>query len=324
MSYNSYKEVTTMKNFTKRISLALSSVLMASMMVVNASAASATQGAVCAGNSTSTVEYYVAGSGCLSDTDVNALLGKLSSSADSGTANSSSNCQSTTSNCQTTTSAVQGLDTSGSCAAIPEKSSNAAADSTASSCPTVSGSSTSGQCGTLSADLSSILEQFGLNTSNSSTASSVQTPQTTEEDTAASSPEVTETSNSGNSDISSFEQQVVTLVNQQRTALGLAPLTLSSELSNVARTKSQDMSDNNYFSHTSPTYGSPFDMLTSFGISYSSAGENIAMGYQTPEAVVSAWMNSPGHRANILNASYTQIGVGYVSSGNYWTQEFIG
>lgn len=122
----------------------------------------------------------------------------------------------------------------------------------------------------------------------------------------------------------SFEQQVVTLVNEQRAANGLAGLTLNESLSNVARIKSQDMHDNNYFSHTSPTYGSPFDMLKTFGISYRAAGENIAMGYQTPQAVVDGWMNSPGHRANILNSSYTQIGVGYVADGSYWTQEFIG
>ena len=84
------------------------------------------------------------------------------------------------------------------------------------------------------------------------------------------------------------------------------------------------MVDQNYFSHTSPTYGTPFQMLTSFGVSYRTAGENIAYGQRTPREVVTAWMNSPGHRANILNASYTQIGVGYVASGNYWTQLFIG
>ena len=92
----------------------------------------------------------------------------------------------------------------------------------------------------------------------------------------------------------------------------------------MARIKSQDMVDQNYFSHTSPTYGTPFQMLTSFGMSYHAAGENIAYGQRTPREVVAAWMNSPGHRANILNASYTQIGVGYVASGNYWTQLFIG
>ncbi len=127
-----------------------------------------------------------------------------------------------------------------------------------------------------------------------------------------------------NIDNKSFETRVASLVNEQRAANGLAPLTLSTELSNVARTKSQDMHDNNYFSHTSPTYGSPFDMMNAFGISYRTAGENIAMGYDTPEAVVSAWMNSAGHRANILNGSYTQLGVGYVADGSYWTQEFIG
>lgn len=122
----------------------------------------------------------------------------------------------------------------------------------------------------------------------------------------------------------SYEKQVVALVNEQRAANGLQPLTLSTALSNAARTKSQDMHDHHYFAHESPTYGSPFEMLTSFGISYRTAGENIAMGYATPEAVMNAWMNSSGHRANILNASYTQIGIGYVASGNYWTQEFIG
>lgn len=127
-----------------------------------------------------------------------------------------------------------------------------------------------------------------------------------------------------NADSLDFEEQVVALVNEQRAANGLNPLTLSTELSNVARTKSQDMHDHHYFAHESPTYGSPFDMLSSFGISYRAAGENIAMGYATPEAVMNAWMNSSGHRANILNASYTQIGVGYVADGNYWTQEFIG
>ena len=92
----------------------------------------------------------------------------------------------------------------------------------------------------------------------------------------------------------------------------------------MARLKSQDMYDKGYFDHTSPTYGSAFDMLRSFGISYRTAGENIAYGYSTPQAVVDAWMNSSGHRANILNASYTQIGVGHVQDGNYCTQIFVG
>ena len=84
------------------------------------------------------------------------------------------------------------------------------------------------------------------------------------------------------------------------------------------------MQVNNYFDHNSPTYGSPFDMMRSYGIDYRTAGENIAMGQRTPQEVVNAWMNSPGHRANILNGDFTHIGVGYVEQGNYWTQQFIG
>ena len=84
------------------------------------------------------------------------------------------------------------------------------------------------------------------------------------------------------------------------------------------------MAEKGYFAHESPTYGSPFQMMQSFGISYRTAGENIAYGQQTPQAVVDAWMNSSGHRANILNSSYTQIGVGFYANGYYWTQMFIG
>ena len=124
--------------------------------------------------------------------------------------------------------------------------------------------------------------------------------------------------------VTAYEQEVVRLVNQIRTQNGLKPLTHDWQLSRVARYKSQDMKDNRYFSHTSPTYGSPYQMMKQFGITYRTAGENIAHGYATPQAVVNAWMNSPGHRANILNASYTHIGVGYVPSGNYCTQMFIG
>lgn len=126
------------------------------------------------------------------------------------------------------------------------------------------------------------------------------------------------------STVSSFESEVIRLVNEIRVENGLKALTANWELSRVARYKSQDMADNNYFSHTSPTYGTPFQMIRAFGLSFRTAGENIAYGQRTPQAVVNGWMNSSGHRANILNASYTQIGVGYVAKGNYWTQMFIG
>ena len=124
--------------------------------------------------------------------------------------------------------------------------------------------------------------------------------------------------------VRAYEQEVVRLVNAQRAQNGLKPLAENWELSRVARYKSADMAGKRYFSHESPTYGSPYQMMRSFGISFRSAGENIAYGQRTPAAVVAAWMNSSGHRANILNSSYTQSGVGYHEAGNYWTQMFIG
>ena len=126
------------------------------------------------------------------------------------------------------------------------------------------------------------------------------------------------------STVTSYEQQVVDLVNAKRKAAGLGTLKLNWELSRVARIKAQDMKDKNYFDHTSPTYGSPFNMIRNFNISFQTAGENIARGQKTPQAVVDAWWNSEGHRKNMMNSSFTQIGVGYVASGNYWVQMFIG
>ena len=120
---------------------------------------------------------------------------------------------------------------------------------------------------------------------------------------------------------SSFQAEVIRLVNVERTKAGLSKLTEDTSLSKVALVKATDMKTNNYFSHTSPTYGSPFDMMKQFGISYKYAGENIAMGQKTPAAVMEAWMNSEGHRANILSANFTHIGVGYDSG--YWVQQFI-
>ena len=125
------------------------------------------------------------------------------------------------------------------------------------------------------------------------------------------------------SSVTAYEAEVVRLVNEIRVKNGLRELKQDWELSRVARYKSEDMRAKKYFSHTSPTYGSPFEMMKSFGIVYRSAAENIAKGYATPKAVVDGWMNSSGHRANILNPSFTHIGVGYVKDGSYWTQMFI-
>lgn len=121
-----------------------------------------------------------------------------------------------------------------------------------------------------------------------------------------------------------YEQAVARLVNTVRTGRGLAPLRIRADLCRYARVKSQDMRSGGYFSHTSPTYGSPFEMMRAFGVSYSHAGENIAFGHASPESVVSAWMNSESHRVNILSAMYTDLGVGYVAEGGYWTQWFVG
>ena len=129
------------------------------------------------------------------------------------------------------------------------------------------------------------------------------------------------------SSVNSMEKQVASLTNSERKAAGLGSLTLDSQLSKLARMKAEDMAKKGYFSHTSPTYGSAFDMMKKYGVSYRTAGENIAKGQKTPEAVMKGWMNSSGHRANILSSAYTHIGVGYAkdSKGNtYWVQIFKG
>ncbi|MFP5110760.1 CAP domain-containing protein [Bacillaceae bacterium C204] len=124
--------------------------------------------------------------------------------------------------------------------------------------------------------------------------------------------------------VSQYVQQVINLTNAQRSKNGLPALKADAQLNGVAQKKSLDMQQKNYFSHTSPTYGSPFDMMRDFGVTYKSAGENIAQGQRTPQEVVTAWMNSEGHRKNILSANFTHIGVGYEATGKHWTQMFIG
>ena len=122
------------------------------------------------------------------------------------------------------------------------------------------------------------------------------------------------------------ELETFNLINQQRANNGLSALKVDSELQRVARIKAQDMVSNNYFAHESPTYGTPFNMMKNFGISYKTAGENIA-GNSSNSGAVTAWMNSSGHRANILNSSYNYTGLAVVSSPRYgkiYVQMFIG
>ncbi len=124
--------------------------------------------------------------------------------------------------------------------------------------------------------------------------------------------------------LSEEERKVIELVNAERIKHGVNPLYTHVQLSLVAREKSLDMKANGYFNHTSPVYGTPFEMMNHFKIEYTSASENIARGHLTPEEVVKAWMNSEGHRANILNPVMTHIGVGYEKESKHWTQMFIG
>lgn len=138
-----------------------------------------------------------------------------------------------------------------------------------------------------------------------------------------------DTGNSGQTSAapSGYASEVFDLINSQRSANGQSALTYSAEAAKVAQAKAEDMAAGNYFSHTSPTYGSAFDMLKANGVSYSSAGENIAKGQTSPSSVMKAWMNSSGHRANILSSSYKSVGIGCAadSSGTlYWVQVFIG
>jgi len=135
-----------------------------------------------------------------------------------------------------------------------------------------------------------------------------------------------DTINANNSGATSEEIELLKLINKQRTASGLSELKFDAELQRVARIKAQDLVDNNYFSHNSPTYGSPFDMMKSFGITYKAAGENIA-GNSTLQGAVTAWMNSEGHKANILSNAYNYTGVGVVESPRYgkvMVQMFMG
>lgn len=130
----------------------------------------------------------------------------------------------------------------------------------------------------------------------------------------------------GATTMSSDESRILQLVNAERQKAGASPLKANGEVAGLARTKSQDMVNNNYFSHQSPTYGSPFDMLKNGGVSYMYAGENIAIN-QTADGAFKAWMNSEGHRKNILNPNFTELGVGIAPKGNgsyVYTQLFIG
>ncbi len=333
-----------MLNFFKKTIVTLTAILVISSLAAGASAYAA--GSSCTGSGSTANVYSVysntSGSCNLQGLDVNSILSKLSSYGCTEASANAANCNGTVCNaksCAGADCAVNGICTTNTCTAGNCTTSTCESDS---ACAANSCTNTGNQTAALSAyenssqtnvsltqDLKSAAANYAAEIKklcriSYGTAITTAAPKPSTSVTPEPSASPASTSNSGSADNESFEQQVLALVNEQRAEIGLSPLTLSTELSNVARAKSQDMSDNNYFSHTSPSYGSPFEMLKAFGISYRTAGENIAMGYATPQAVMNAWMNSAGHRANILNASFTQIGIGYVADGNYWTQEFIG
>lgn len=151
-------------------------------------------------------------------------------------------------------------------------------------------------------------------------------PQTAPKQTvpAPNQPAKTQTTAPATGTVSQYVQQVINLTNSERSKNGLPALKADTQLNSVAQKKALDMQQNHYFSHTSPSYGSPFDMMRDFGVTYKSAGENIAQGQRTPQEVVTAWMNSEGHRKNILSANFTHIGVGFEDTGKHWSQMFIG
>lgn len=131
--------------------------------------------------------------------------------------------------------------------------------------------------------------------------------------------------------IPDFVQRVLNLTNQFRAANGLAPLQLNIELDAAALGHSQEMALNDYFDHNGLNGTTPASRMNQVGYSSSMYGENIAAGYDTPEEVVQGWIDSPGHRANLLNPSFTEVGIGYYYLANdtgvnnyysYWTQDF--
>ncbi|MFZ4453269.1 CAP domain-containing protein [Salibacterium aidingense] len=125
-------------------------------------------------------------------------------------------------------------------------------------------------------------------------------------------------------DTTDVKTEVISLTNEERKKHGLDPLKQDEKVAEVAQAKSEDMAENNYFAHQSPTYGTPFEMMQEYGVQFRMAAENIAAGQATPDKAVEGWMNSEDHRKNILNEDLTHIGIGYEENGRYWTQMFIG
>ena len=152
------------------------------------------------------------------------------------------------------------------------------------------------------------------------------TPKATATAAATTPPAPTRSAAPSQANLTTDQQHMLDLINQERSKAGVASLKIDSKLQSMAQAKSDDMVAKAYFDHNSPTYGSPFDMMKKFGISYTSAGENIA-GNSSVDKAHAALMNSPGHKANILKSSFTYIGIGVTASPQYgkmFAQDFIG
>jgi uncharacterized protein YkwD len=197
---------------------------------------------------------------------------------------------------------------------------------------------TSGSCPT-SGSLNELLSKYGINGNTTSACPNGKCPaptgtvNTTPKPTTTPAPAPAPTSGSGSTttvppvtgNMSADEKKMINLVNQDRAANGLPALTFDSSLRAGALAHSQDMSSNNYFSHTSPTLGDFGTRVKASGVKYSAAGENIAM-YGSVDKAEAGFMNSPGHRANILNTTYTRVGIGIVynqSKGAYYITQWF-
>lgn len=122
--------------------------------------------------------------------------------------------------------------------------------------------------------------------------------------------------------VSGAPARIAELVNSERAKVGCAPLAVNAKLTKAAQDHSKDMADHQNMSHTGSGGSSPGDRITGAGYNWSTYGENVAAGYATPESVMAGWMSSPGHKGNILNCAFKEIGVGLAQPGNYWTQDF--
>ncbi|MFH8448488.1 CAP domain-containing protein [Streptomyces fungicidicus] len=139
---------------------------------------------------------------------------------------------------------------------------------------------------------------------------------------AASSPSASSPAATDGAQASGAVAQVVDLVNAERAKVGCSPVKVNSTLTGAAQDHSEDMAASGSMSHTGSDGSSPGDRITRAGYSWSTYGENVAYGYSTPEQVMAGWMASPGHKENILNCAFEEIGVGLAQPGSYWTQDF--